>query len=290
MEYIKSINQIQNLIAEIRNRRKGYLTNFYLDSFKHQVWIENRDLQFEIVNDTLFLIRSSSDFCNMFYCTTNIEELLSSLFVFNQKNSDLFPFIDVVGSEEQCRPIIDEFEKNGYSEYKMLARMSRITPSGNNDLFDTHVEFASIEDSRKVKRLLLEFFDERCEQIPYQEELDEYVKNDRILVYKQHGEILGFVIFESNRATHYLRYWFVHPKHREKKVGSALLKSFFHIGQNTKRQLFWVITDNENAIKRYEHYGFQFENMKDYVLTKNIVGGKFLILRRLPFHNYQIAA
>ena len=99
------------------------------------------------------------------------------------------------------------------------------------------------------------------------------IKGTVLAVYKEEGEIIGFVIFESSRSTHYLRYWFVHPKHRDKKIGSILLKTFFYEGRNTRRQLFWVITDNENAVKRYEHYGFKNEAMKDYVLTKNIAGG-----------------
>ncbi|MBA4320402.1 MAG: N-acetyltransferase, partial [Flavobacterium sp.] len=42
-------------------------------------------------------------------------------------------------------------------------------------------------------------------------------------------------------------------------------------GRNTKRQLFWVIKSNENAIKRYLHYGFKEEKMYNFVMiNKNI--------------------
>ena len=40
-------------------------------------------------------------------------------------------------------------------------------------------------------------------------------------------------------------------------------------GKDTKRQIFWVIRTNENAIKRYKHYGFNEENMFDYVMQYN---------------------
>ena len=270
MEPIKSINQIQCLIAEIKNLRKGFLTNYYLDPFKHQVWINHNDFLFERINESLFLIRKTPDYCNLFYCTTNIEELLSALSLFDNIHHDLFPIIDVVGSEEQCVPIINQFKKNGYSVYVKLARMSRVTPLENTNFIDPHVVSATVEDVSIIRGQLLEYFDARSEQIPYQEELNEYAKGNRILVYKEMGEIRGFVIFESNRSTHYLRYWFVHPDHREKKIGSALLNTFLREGKNTRRQLFWVITDNGNAIKRYRHYGFQFENMKDYVMCKNL--------------------
>jgi len=43
----------------------------------------------------------------------------------------------------------------------------------------------------------------------------------------------------------------------------------FAAGSDTKRQYFWVKTDNENAIKRYQHYGFAFEPMKDVVMAQS---------------------
>ena len=72
-----------------------------------------------------------------------------------------------------------------------------------------------------------------------------------------------------NATTHYLRYWFTHPDFRDKKVGSRLLRRFFEEGRDTKRQLFWVIRSNENAIKRYRHYGFAEENMFDFVMSRS---------------------
>ena len=81
--------------------------------------------------------------------------------------------------------------------------------------------------------------------------------------------ILGFVIFDLLPATLYLRYWFAHPVARGKGVGGRLLKAMFAAGSDTKRQYFWVKTDNENAIKRYQHYGFAFEPMKDVVMAQS---------------------
>ena len=80
---------------------------------------------------------------------------------------------------------------------------------------------------------------------------------------------MGHLIFELSASTLYLRYWFTHPDYRDKKVGSRLLRRFFEEGKDTKRQLFWVIRTNENAIKRYKHYGFTEENMYDFVMQYN---------------------
>ena len=87
-----------------------------------------------------------------------------------------------------------------------------------------------------------------------------------VLVCEEEGKMAGFLIYELNATTLYLRYWFTHPDFRDKKVGSRLLRRFFEEGKGTKRQLFWVIRTNENAIKRYRHYGFAEENMFDFVM------------------------
>ena len=49
----------------------------------------------------------------------------------------------------------------------------------------------------------------------------------------------------------------------------------FAAGRDTKRQYFWVKTDNDNAVKRYQHYGFQFEPMKDVVMGADYLTGKW---------------
>ena len=56
MDKIVSIEQLQELIINIRNLRKGFLTNFYLDKFKHSIWIEKGAL-FYILIDERFMIK-----------------------------------------------------------------------------------------------------------------------------------------------------------------------------------------------------------------------------------------
>ena len=90
--------------------------------------------------------------------------------------------------------------------------------------------------------------------------------NVLIFIPKIENKIAGFLIYELTTTTLYLRYWFTHPDYRDRKVGSRLLRRFFEEGKDTKRQLFWVIRTNENAIVRYRHYGFVEENMFDYVM------------------------
>ena len=107
--------------------------------------------------------------------------------------------------------------------------------------------------------------------MPTYKELVDWIRQEHISLYEVDGKIAGFIIYDLNGQTSYLRYWFVHPEYRNKKIGSILLNKFFSDNQEAKRQLFWVIQSNENAIKRYKHYGFESENLYDFIMTnKNI--------------------
>lgn len=44
-----------------------------------------------------------------------------------------------------------------------------------------------------------------------------------------------------------------------------------NLAKGTKRQMHWVISTNDNAIKRYKHYGYIAESLYDYVLLNKKV-------------------
>lgn len=269
MEKVTSIELLLSLVCEVRNLRKGFITNFYTDIFKHGIWIQKDVFFFEKCRDSLFLIKKNETFWNVFYCSTTISELSEALKDFQKSYSSQVMMVDVVGSAEQSVPLIKMFTENNYLDYSSLVRMARLTPQNIINCKNENLSYADATDAEEIHEMLTKYFDVRCEQIPYIEELKKYAENHSIILYKEDCRILGFVVFESNANTHYLRYWFVYPEHRDKKIGSILLNRFFYEGRTTRRQLFWVITNNDNAIKRYRHYGFAEENLFDYVMSNN---------------------
>ena len=106
---------------------------------------------------------------------TTIEELEFAFIQLEKKYPELVKMVDIVGAEIQCMPIKKMLEKIGYYTYRQLVRMSKLTPSENTEIINQNVYFATLKDSKIIRELLLQNFDARCEQIPYQEELDEYV-------------------------------------------------------------------------------------------------------------------
>jgi GNAT superfamily N-acetyltransferase len=122
--------------------------------------------------------------------------------------------------------------------------------------------------SKQIHSILEQYFDKYSEQLPLQTELDQWIINNNIFIVTEEKKIIGFVIFENIGVTAYLRYWFTHPDYRNRKIGSILLKRFFYECRASKRQLFWVISTNENAIMRYKHYGFAAEQLLDQTLLR----------------------
>lgn len=265
MQQILTIEQLRTLSAEVRAKRQGFLTNFYLDEAKHSLWIEKGVCEYEWVSDTLFVVKKLETFWNVFYCTTTMEMFSSDLSEFNSRYPEATMLFDIVGRDVQCVPMVKLFKELGFTEATSLVRMTRMTEPMDY-VHDSSIRQARMDEANTIHQLLHQFFDEKTEQIPFVEELEEYTKEGHILVCEESGKLAGFLIYEINVSTVYLRYWFTLPNFRDKKVGSRLLRRFFEEGKNTKRQLFWVICNNENAIKRYKHYGFAEENMYDYVM------------------------
>lgn len=264
MTHIESIEQIRELVAAVRAKRQGFITNFFLDEGKHKLWIDKDVFFYKLIGETVFFIKNDSSFSNAFYSSTSYSQLAADLNVLNTKVKGKLIF-DIIGRDIQCEPVIRVFRESGYSKITSLKRMSRVTPKESYSA-DEGVVYAAAVEVDEVSAILHNNFNEETEQIPYLEELISLARNQQILLFKVDGSITGVLVFEKNASTLYLRYWFTNPENRENKIGSKLLRTFFSIGESTKRQQLWVNQTNENAIKIYEHYGFTAENMFDYVM------------------------
>jgi GNAT superfamily N-acetyltransferase len=273
MNPVSSLDDIQGFIKRIKEQKKEYLTNFFLDPARMQLWIKLGIIDFQDFGETIFLIRRNTGFMNLFFISSGINKLSENLRIFlNKYPYELF-IADIVGK----RPSIDTasliFKKHGFSTYTNLLRMSRIvTPDISEQVLSLNTFYGTRSHADEINNILYKFFDPYAEQLPLMDELVLWIDNHSILIYSDDQKtIQGFVIFELIGQTSYLRYWFVHPEHREKHIGSVLLRRFFFDSRNTKRQIFWVIESNDNAIKRYLHYGYRPEEMYDIVLiNKNL--------------------
>lgn len=267
MHKIESYEQIQLFTKQIRMQRKGYVTNFYWDPNKHPYWLAEGSLLYKEGDECVIMVHQSGDFVNLYYIAASFAAVAKILAII-QKDQDIV--VDIVckgdGMTEQ-----EAFGKMGFQTYRSLYRMTHVGKMAQPDWKkDFCVSYGTKEDAQLVQRLLLRDFDPLCEQLPSLKELKDYAERLQLLVIKDADKLCGFLIAEVTGVSWYLRYWYTSPDYRNQGIGAKLLRASLIDGVNTKRQMFWVISDNKNAIKRYEHYGFIRENMNDYVMIKRV--------------------
>lgn len=267
MDKILTLEEISAYIAQIRNLRKGYISNFFLDPQKHEEWVESSTF-FEIgYGETHFLIKKEEGFLYLFYISTNIDSLKENLPKVLSELSDNV-IVDLVGIEPEINLVQQVFSESGFNKYQSLFRMIRTGNPDYNTIVDSNICVAGTKEAAEVYQLLHCYFDPKAEQLPSILELNMHAKEGNLLVYKYEGTVIGFIMFELTKVSFYLRYWFVHPDFREQKIASKLYYTAMEMAKDTKRQMLWILADNENAHKRYEHYGYQQDKMKDIVLIK----------------------
>jgi hypothetical protein len=268
MNPVLQTSYISDAINYSKSFGKKSLTNYFLSMDKMALLIKEAKLYSVSTEEVIFIFKKNRNFFNLYFFASCLESLTKGLAEINAIYGLEEFLVDVV-STEIATPVVDAFIRSGFVTYTSLVRMSNTNTITLNAeaLADVNQTVACATDAKQVCKLLNKYFDPRAEQLPTSAEVKEWINQGRILVYKFNKELYGFVIFELNGLTLYLRYWFVSPNHRDKKIGSKLFNSFLDKGKVSKRQIFWVIQTNSNAIERYRHYGFKEEKMYNFVLN-----------------------
>ena len=266
MHKVASYDQILHFTNSVRSLREGFATNFFWSPDKHPLWIEEGSLFYEEEKDCVLFLHLDDGFYNLFYFSTSLERALASISILD---TDLPLVLDYVCRGEIADSVSLAFKDAGFQVYRQLFRMSHAGPmdcSGSGA--DSCIEFGVPADIQGLQGIFRRDFDALCEQIPTPKELQAFIDHKQVLVYRDGSVLAGFLIYELNGMTWYLRYWYTSPEHRGKGVGSSLFHQALKLGEGSKRQILWVLSDNENAVKRYGHYGFTRETMNDFVMVK----------------------
>ena len=268
MDSVCSYSQIQEAIIAIKSYKRSFMTNFYMAEERCDLLI-NKQLLFCVnMQECIFILTKNRDFYHVYYIAADKDILAKSLKILMEKYPDDIFVSDIIGTETVVDEISSIYERFGFENYTKLYRMSRTENLDELQQLDERVKYATLEHAKQIQILLEKYFDPYSEQIPLIDEIQKYIETQNIVIITEEESVIGFVIFEINGLTSYLRYWFTHPDHRNKKIGSALLRRFFHESRTTKRQLFWVIENNKNAIIRYKHYSFKPEQLFDKIMIK----------------------
>jgi GNAT superfamily N-acetyltransferase len=132
----------------------------------------------------------------------------------------------------------------------------------------SEVEPASGSEASQILGLLEASFDRYAEQLPDTSEIAAAIADQNVLVVRDGARIAGVLYFERTGFTACVRYWLVGPAYQNRKLGARLMRSFFGRCSGVTRSLLWVLADNDNAIKRYGHYGFKPDGLADLTMIR----------------------
>lgn len=261
-----SYADIMNCMFKLKN--KEMRTNFFMPEDRFNTLLGQGKLSAFAGSDSFVMFAEDDGFLRLYFVVRNAGFLADVFAIAHDRQDDIC--VEAAGNSDYLQDVKGSFLGNGFHEYTSMVRMSKMRTE-TTEFDKSNIHLLNADKKVEIAGLYSRYFDKFVERIPSDEELDDIIANESCWYYSDNGEIQGFIIFDIHGVTSHLRYWFVHPDYRERKIGSKLIQLFFNAGDKVKRELFWVIASNENAIKRYRHFGFAEENMHNLILiNKNI--------------------
>ena len=161
----------------------------------------------------------------------------------------------------------DEAAKNavrGFTDagFAPLFQRIRMTRRGSEVYADSDAVRASADDTEKLKVLFRENFHPLAGCIPTDAELSDEIRAGHILT---DDACAGLLHFTEGKAGTELRHLAVEEAHRNRGIGSALVRAYLGLC-GVKKSTVWVRDDNDAAKKTYEKHGYRADGMKSAVL------------------------
>jgi len=248
-------------------RRSGPLvTNFYPTPDKLQRWVERGEMFSLTAGNVLFVLRRDRDFFHLSYVTSSVANLAAAL----RELVDRVPetvTADVLGKADSVAEIAALFHDAGFRDLTTLDRMTR-SGDASAQPTDPEVVVATTDDAPALAAMLDAALDRFAEQIPDVDEMRRAAAERKILIVRSGAAIAGMLVYDVTGQSSLLRHWVVDGAHRDQRVGARLIRRYFADCKDVRRFLLWVISDNDNAIDRYRHYGYSRDGLIDQVLIR----------------------
>ena len=250
---------------QVAKRAGRFVTNLFPTEAKLQRWVDQQELTIEAGLESFVLLRRDRDFHHLYYYASGFDALDRAL-------SELVPktalplVVDLVNREVELAEPMAAFVKRGFRPHARLLRLARVVGGPSVVSALPEVQLAQEADAEQALIMLEASFDRYAEQLPDSHEIISAIANHSILVVCDGTQITGLLYFERTGLTSTVRYWLVDPAHRDRKVGARLMRSYFAGCPGVRRFILWVLAANENAINRYEHYGYSPDGLCDQVM------------------------
>jgi hypothetical protein len=264
-QLVETTEQLRSLWLDPRRGSRSWFTNFYPDEDKVRTWISRGSLYGLSFDDSSVILRRDRDFFHVYLSCKSSQDIHA---VVESLGNDRTFVVDLVFREEPDRIAIDSLTESQFIEHATLKRLRRPPKSTDEPLDGRDVRTASEDDGPWILESLESNFDRFAEQLPDASEISRATSHQQILIVGGSTLPKGFLYHEIKQNLSVVRYWYVDPRYREEGVGAQLIR--YHLGSlsHGKPCELWVLNDNDNALKRYLHYGFEPEGLKDRVYIR----------------------
>lgn len=265
---VKSQNEIQEAIEEIKEAADEIYTNYFLSAEKLNSWILKEQLYFCRDKSTMALFYVRDEYVQVYFWSNNAESLEASLAQITEK-LDMPLLVDVIyrDSDEGVAPLFDILNKCGFQKHMSLRRMSMVNKELKTpDIGD--IEFAQKKDAQELQDILFQNFDVYGEQIPDIDEIEQAAENQDVIICKKDDVIAAFLWTEHVGKTSIIRYWIARPEFRSAGIGFNVYRQTIKRESSVRRIILWVREDNPTAIRLYTLNGFSFDGMSDDIFLR----------------------
>ena len=267
MQPVRHIAALENAIARVRRSAETLSTNLFAGREQLEAWRSQRGLCFAANDTSVLVLRPDRDFCRIYHVSASVESLASQL---KELTATRGTFVsDLVGLPQSVKAAAETYARYGFEQYHSLFRMrAAATSLATPCAADPAVQFATAEDVPRISAFLESLLDPYVDQIPGESDLRSAVARQNVLVTRNAGQVSAALVFERTGITAFLRYWYVAPESRGHGEGARLIKTFFRLCHDARRFLLWVVSENEDTIAKYLHYGFRKEDLLDQIMLR----------------------
>lgn len=266
---VNSADQVFEAVGRVKANAPAFCTNFFPVQSKLERWIWNAELSLQVCDSAAFFLRRDRDFWRLYFCAARADALQSEIGTLSVLRSEPV-VLDVLGKESALASWGDCFAPAGLRPYSRLQRMGRIPAPGSpiaEAPAEVSVTAASTGDAVSILALLEDLFDQFADQLPELHEIEAAIGNQQVLTVKSNGSLAAALFFETQGLTSSIRFWAVSKQFQSRHFGAALMRTYFSLHHAVRRFNLWVAVDNQNAVQKYQHYGYSADGLLDLILV-----------------------
>ena len=272
MSPVRSAGEVLEAIQKVKAGATAFRTNFFPVQSKLESWVAHDELTTETRDNVTFFLRKDRDFAHLYFCAASPSAFGGEIGQLSVIRTHKLA-IDIVGPEASLTELLSLAEQGGFRRYSRLVRLARVASPITPTFVPAApgINVAIKGDAPEILALIEGSFDRFADQLPTLYEIEAAIAARQILIIRQNEQIAALLFFETQGLTSTIRYWLVAAPFHSHGLGSTLIRHYFSSQPAVRRFILWVTATNQNAIQKYQHYGYAPDGLVDHVLVSEPV-------------------